>query len=134
MAKNASNNLIFSLLVAITGWFVPGGGYFLLKQKRRAAMLCACLVLIYAIGLWIGSIGVINKQTQIWWYYPQLFFSPITALFGMLSSSGNYPVFGRPQEVGQLFTGLAGLLNLSIIIKTAALAFHGVDTEPEDEE
>jgi hypothetical protein len=33
------------------GWFVPGGGHFLLKRHGRAALLCASVSLMYLCGL-----------------------------------------------------------------------------------
>ena len=62
------------LLVAVTSWLLPGAGYFLLGEKKRAIIIFVTITLSLCTGLYIGSIGVINfsgpaalyvKATQI---------------------------------------------------------------------
>ncbi|AQQ10420.1 hypothetical protein L21SP3_02252 [Sedimentisphaera cyanobacteriorum] len=125
--KNSTlaDRIMFAASVALVGWVVPGGGYFLVRQKKKAAAIFISLTLLFAAGLYIGSIGVIDRVNSIWWYYPQMIFSPVVAFIGNITASGEYPVYGKPAEIGQLYTGLAGLLNLICIFKASAVALHG---------
>jgi Family of unknown function (DUF6677) len=39
------------LPAVVAGWLIPGGGHLLLKKKGRAAMILACVVLMFLFGL-----------------------------------------------------------------------------------
>ena len=41
------------IVAPIVGWLVPGGGHFLLKKHVRGAILAACVLSMYGIGLWM---------------------------------------------------------------------------------
>ncbi|ARN56756.1 DUF6677 family protein [Sedimentisphaera salicampi] len=125
--KNSTftDRIMFAASVALVGWVVPGGGYFLVRQKKKAAAVFVSLTVLFIAGLYIGSIGVVDRVNSIWWYYPQMVFSPVVAFIGNITASGDFPVYGKPAEIGQLYTGLAGLLNLICIFKASAVALHG---------
>ena len=125
--SNIPDKIMFTIAVAIAGWVLPGAGYFLVKQKKKAISVFISLTLMFTIGIFVGSIGVVDKVSAIWWYYPQMAFSPVVGFLGQITVSGNYPVYGRPEELGQLYTGLAGLPNLVCIFKAASVAMHGKD-------
>ncbi len=112
----------FLLIVGLFGWFIPGGGYFLLKEKQRALIIFTTISLMFCMGLYIGSIGVIDPVGSWPWYIAQIMNSPIVAVFGHLSAGGGYPVYGRPNEIGQIYTSIAGLLNLLCVINAVHLA------------
>ena len=121
--KVKENPVPFLLLVALAGWIVPGGGYFLLKEKARALIICITIVITFGLGLFIGSIGVIDYVSAGLWFMVQMMASPLVAIFGYLTAGGGYPVYGRPNEMGQLYTSTAGLLNLLCIVNAVYLAF-----------
>jgi hypothetical protein len=52
----------------------------------------------------------------------QIMNSPMVAVLGHLSTTANYSVFGRPSEIGQIYTSIAGLLNLLCIVNAVYLA------------
>ncbi len=43
-------------------------------------------------------------------------------MIGNRTAIGTYEVFGRPAEVGQIYTSIAGLLNLLVIVNSVYLA------------
>jgi len=108
--------------VMLAGWLVPGGGYFLLKEYSRAVLILLALTLSFCMGLYIGSIGVIDPVGAKLWYATQLLFSPAVALIGHVTAAGRFPVYGRPAELGQIYTSIAGLLNLLCIVNAVYLA------------
>ncbi len=117
------NNLAFSLTVGLIAWLVPGAGYFILNEKKRALIVFITIVLTFCTGLYIGSIGVINPIGAKPWYAAQILNSPIVALLGRLTAKGDYPVYARPNEIGQIYTSIAGLLNLLCIVNAVYLAY-----------
>jgi len=111
-----NNRSLLMLSVMLTGWLVPGGGYFLLKEYSRAVIILLTLTLTFCAGLYIGSIGVIDPVGAKLWYVTQLLFSPAVALIGRVTAVGRFGVYGRPAEIGQIYTTIAGLLNLLCIV------------------
>jgi len=126
MPKRLSgNHVLYLIIVGLLGWFLPGGGYFFLNEKKRAIIIFVTIALTFFIGLYVGSIGVIDPIGAKPWYMAQIINSPLVALLGHLTAGGGYPVYGRPCEIGQIYTGVAGLLNLLCIVNAVYLAHTG---------
>jgi len=117
--------IMFMLSVGLLAWLMPGGGHLLLNKKKHALVILITIVLTFLIGIYIGSIGVINPIEAKPWYVAQILNSPAVAILGHLSSTGAYPVYARPNEIGQIYTSIAGLLNLLCIVNAVYLAHLG---------
>ena len=123
--QQKENNILFLLLIGLAGWFLPGGGYFLLNKKKHAIVIFATITLTFATGIYAGSIGIIDPFGHLGaklTYTGQLLTSPLVSLLGYLAAGGAYPVYGRPNEIGQIYTITAGLLNLLCIVNAVYLA------------
>lgn len=121
MSLAKQNHNLFLVLVALVGWLVPGGGYFLIKEKKRAAIVFFTIVITFCLGIYVGSIGVIDFVGNKPWFAAQVSTSPLVAILARVTASGYYTVYGRPGEIGQIYTSLAGLLNLLCIINSVYL-------------
>ena len=110
-------------LVALAGWFLPGGGYLVLKETSRALIIFVTIVAIFAAGLYIGSIGVVDPVGSTLWYVVQMANSPLVVILGHYTKGGGFPVFGRPNEMGQIYTSASGLLNLLCIVNAVYMAY-----------
>lgn len=120
--------------VGLFGWLIPGGGYFVLGDKKRGTVVLVTLVLTFLVGLYIGSIGVIDPVGSKPWYVAQVMNSPAVILIGNVVAHGYqayaqtkdasqaYFVFGRACEIGQIYTSIAGLLNLLCIVNAVYIA------------
>jgi hypothetical protein len=122
--RSAENLIPFLIFVALLSWFVPGGGYFWLKEKKRAVIVFTTITVTFWLGVYIGSIGVIDPVLAKPWYVAQIINSPAVALLGHVAAGGGFPVYGRPHEMGQIYTGVSGLLNLLCIVNTVHLAIR----------
>lgn len=117
MAKRSrEGHIAFLLTVGLIGWLVPGAGHLVLNEKKHAFIIFVTIALTFAAGLYIGSIGVINPVGAKPWYVAQIMNSPAVAVIGRITATGDYPVYGRPNEIGQIYTSIAGLLNLLCIV------------------
>ena len=116
------NLTLFLLIVGLLAWLLPGAGHFLLREKKRSIIIFVTIVLTFCTGLYIGSIGVIDPVGAKAWYVAQIMNSPMVAAIGHLTAGGGYPVYGRPNEIGQIYTSIAGLLNLLCIVNAVYLA------------
>jgi len=126
------NHVLFLLIVGLLGWLVPGAGHFLLKEKIRAIIIFATITLTFCTGLYVGSIGVIDPIGAKPWYVAQIMNSPMVAVLGHLTAGGGFPVYGKPNEIGQIYTSVAGLLNLLCIVNAVYWA-HLQRIEPAGE-
>jgi hypothetical protein len=123
LSKEKHIPLLF--LAGLLGWLIPGAGHFILKEKKKAVIICVTIVLTFCAGLYIGSIGVIDSVGATPWYVyaTQIMSSPAVVLLGHATAAGGFPVFGWPNEIGQIYTSTAGLLNLLCIVNAVYLAY-----------
>ena len=147
-------------IVAALGWLVPGLGYWMLGQKRRALLAGVTILFLFLFGLLISGIRCIDvpgydangsviyvkeangtKSPLITgapfravldkpWYIPQILAGPLTigssfwsvsvASAKDMSGFQAYPkATARMFDIGTLYTAIAGMLNLLIIIDSA---------------
>ena len=123
----SASNVFFSLAAGLAAWFVPGAGYLMLNEKKRAIIIFVTIVLTFGIGIYIGSIGVIDPIGSKFAYIGQIMNSPAVALIGRVTAGGGYPVYGRPSEIGQIYTVISGMLNLLCVVNVVYMAHlrHG---------
>lgn len=148
--NSAGNGLIMLSVVGAAAWLVPGGGYFVLGEHRRAWVVLVTVGLTFLTGLYVGSMGVIDPISSRPWYVAQVMNSPAVVLIGRhvarrkmdadraIDATRNqdlaarqqaleqakatvYRVYGRPGEVGQIYTSISGLLNLLCIVNAMYL-------------
>jgi hypothetical protein len=127
------NHGLLLLIVAALGWAVPGAAYLLLGETKRAFIVFITIALTFTIGIYVGSIGVVDPLTEVTgilgrfnpWYLAQVLNSPVVFLIGKATAAGAYPVYGKPQEIGQLYTSISGLLNLLCVINCIYMAHFG---------
>lgn len=132
MAKPSTiTNASFVVLVGVVGWVVPGAGHWLLREKKRAVIIFVTISLLFTLGIYIGSVGVIDPVNENLWYVAQMLTSPLIAAFGQISVAGGYKSFGKPSEIGQIYTSIAGMLNLLCITNALYLADYRNRCEKE---
>ena len=127
-----SHSLLLLVVVAMS-WTVPGAGYLLLGQTKRFLIVFITISITFTIGIYVGSIGVVDPLAEAAgilgrlnpWYLAQVLNSPFVLLIGNAVVAGAYPVYGKPQEIGQLYTSISGLLNLLCIINCLYIAHIG---------
>jgi len=120
------DHIVWLFLVGMAAWAVPGGGHFLIGQRRHAYVLFTTIVLTFLVGLYIGSIGIVDPVGARLWYLAQILTSPIVGWLGQIAQKGDYFVAGRAQDYGQIYTALAGLLNLLCILNAVYRAYSGI--------
>ncbi len=115
-SRSKEDNILYLLVVGLFGWFVPGGGHLMIGKNKHAIIIFVTIVLTFGIGLYIGSVGVINYVNAKPWFLAQLMNSPAVIALAQISKTGGYSVYARPNEIGQIYTSVAGLLNLLCIV------------------
>jgi hypothetical protein len=128
-AETSNSSLMYATMVALAAWAVPGGGHFILGQRIRGVIIFVSIAALFAAGLYVGSIGVIDPVGARLWYIGQMLTSPAVSLIGRMNPSvggvPEYPSYGKPFEVGQIYTSIAGALNFLCILNAAYIAYRG---------
>jgi len=119
---------LFALFVGLCAWVIPGAGHLVLREKTRGIIIFISIAALFTLGIYIGSIGIIDPVNEKLWYISQLLNSPIVALFGRLTVIRGYESFGKPNEIGQIYIFTSGMLNLLCIVNAIYLA-HCKKTE-----
>ena len=116
---------LFLVIVALLAWAVPGAGHFVIKERKRAVIIFITITLTFLTGLYVGSIGVIDPVGAWPWYIGQMMTSPAVGMLGHIAKTGQYESYGKPLDIGQIYTSIAGMLNLLCIISAVYMAYSG---------
>ena len=86
------SNIQFLLFVGLLGWLLPGAGYYPLGEKKRAIIIFVTITLILCIGLYVGSIGVIDLVGPAPTYIKaaQVMNPPIVLILSHYTAGGGY--------------------------------------------
>ncbi len=130
--KSKVDHGLLLIVVGLAAWALPGGGHFIIKERKRAIVIFVAITLTFLTGLYIGSIAVIDKVGAKPWYAAQIMTSPVVGLIANLTETSvteagerMYVSYGRSHDVGQIYTSIAGMLNLLCIISAVYMTWCG---------
>lgn len=123
---------------------LPGAGHLYLGERRRAALIAGGILGLFVAGLLLGGIDVVDRREDRVWFLAQAMVGPIAFLADYVHqehlkvkemgpggrlvyrsatpqerrSGGVYASrsVGRMNELGTLYTAIAGMLNLIAIL------------------
>jgi hypothetical protein len=118
----------------VFGWIFPGAGHAYAGQRGKAVLFGVLITGLLVAGFAMGR-GT-NLLPNEWWFAPQLGAGGPAALLAPLSQ---YLAIRRPvdwaspvREIGTLYTAVAGLLNLLVMMDAyVLLAYPGEKRERE---
>ena len=134
-----------AVVVAIANWLVPGSGYLLLGQVARGLTIGFTILALFVLGILIGGIHVVDPpifstahgfaeyRTRILekpWYIGQFLSGAIGLISGWIGP-GQPASHARANEIGTLYTAVAGMLNLLATIDSAYRSTVDEPTEPK---
>jgi hypothetical protein len=134
-------------VIALAAWFLPGLGYLLIGERWRGVVAGLTIVALFVLGILIGGVRVIDvpgydfdgnrRRTPAGWqlrsepfaavmskpfYVPQILagLPTIGSTIWSLEVSGTVQkTRARLGDIGTLYTAVAGMLNLLILIDSA---------------
>jgi hypothetical protein len=113
-------------VVGLLAWLVPGAGHFYLGLRKRALLLFIAIELTYFIGLYIGTIRVVDPAHSMFWFVAQVFagLNTIIARLWAVNLANSNTVLNHDwsYSMAVLYTGIAGLLNLLAIFDSVIRA------------
>jgi len=118
----------------VFGWIFPGAGHAYAGQRGKAVLFGVLITGLLVAGFAMGQ-GT-NLLPNEWWFAPQLGAGGPAALLTPLSQ---YLAIRQPidwaspiREIGTLYTAVAGLLNLLVMMDAyVLLAYPGEKQERE---
>ena len=117
-------------LAAILAWLVPGAGHFYLGLRKRAVLLFIAIELTFFIGLYIGTLRIVNPAQSMFWFLAQILTGLNTIVAYLFSTTlpNLYPgsketvIYDWSYNMAVLYTVVAGLLNLLAVLDTIVRA------------
>ena len=126
MAKESKvDHGLLLVVVGLLGLAVPGAGHFVIKERKRGIIIFVTIAVTFLVGIYVGSIGVIDSVRAWPWYIAQVMTSPTVAGLAHVTRGGAYICYGRANDIGQIYTSVAGLLNLLCVINAVYMAHSG---------
>jgi hypothetical protein len=141
MAQAAEN--VSPPLVAIAGWFVPGAGYWLIGERKRAVTVGVTIIIVFFLGILISGVRCVQAPDMSSsspflqrliskpWFIGQVLNGPLGIGAAIASNQlthskyHNIEAKARLAEIGTLYTAVAGMLNLLTIMDAASRAAGG---------
>jgi hypothetical protein len=78
MASTSASKAVSPVWVALCAWLVPGGGYYVLGQRGRAASICVSVIALFLLGILIGGIRVADPPGWgAYGYMTQIVLTPL---------------------------------------------------------
>ncbi len=115
-------------VVGILAWLVPGCGHWLLGMRGRGIAMFLAIVLTFVVGVMLGSVHQVNPDrpaTHSFWYILQVLtgLPAIITTFAQnaVSQPDTVSIYGRGVDLGELYTRVAGLLNLMCVLDALLL-------------
>ena len=118
--RNKPKNENALYFIGLLAWLIPGAGHWLLGEKNRGAIIFLAICTTFLFGIMLGTIDVIDPQQHKAWFCAQVlcgFPTIITTILAQkLTDITIMDIFGRSRDIGQVYIGVAGLLNLLCIL------------------
>ena len=118
-ASIGGNDPRYLHLALVLAWLIPGAGHWYMGHRGRAVAICLGISAAFLLGVVLGGIEVIDPRGD---FFAKIRFCAqamcgLPALAGALMQNPNIPMgVGRAVDLAQVYTGVAGLLNLLCIM------------------
>lgn len=116
MAEKQIKNEFLIYFITLAAWLVPGLGHWLLGHRQRAVVIFLAICSTFALGILLGGLEMIDPHKSTAWFCAQV----LTGIPALISVKLQNPEiaagYGRGIDIGQVYAGVAGLLNLLCIL------------------
>jgi hypothetical protein len=116
-----------TVLTAVLSWIVPGLGHLYLKERGRGLVFLVTITVTFWTGIAIGGVrNTVDPKERVLWFAAQLCTGghalSAYALHEATKDPESSPGPHLSSEVGVHYTGVAGLLNILVILDAIARA------------
>ncbi len=109
-------------VAAALAWAVPGAGHFYAGKRGKAALFFALISGTFFFGLLISGFKCVSYTQQPYWFIGQVFAGIASLATAFIDPARDSLEISEELDVGTLFTTVAGLLNLLVVLNAIAEA------------
>lgn len=119
----------------LAAWLLPGGGHYLLGRKPQAIVLFITITVTFIGGMALADFTNVSTTRHPYYFLAHIF-NGGEAMVAAIATAGIEPEtvpqhFGmRTGEIGTLYSAVAGLLNLIVMMDAFGLCF-GITPKPK---
>ena len=154
MSTSTHSPAQFTPVAAILAWLWPGLGHISLGRRKRGSLVMFGVLFLFAAGVLIGGVDVVDRKDDRLWFWAQALCGPIafavdftnqnlvkTGHIGeilvlghrdrsgtMIPPASDKKSLGHVNEIGTLYAALAGLMHLIAIVD----ALYDLPRKPVD--
>jgi len=140
LVRSAGDNVLAAPIAGFLAWLVPGLGHLYLGDRTRGLICLVTITATFWTGVAIGSVqGTVDPRERTLWFMAQICTggNTLTAV-GLNAVTKPKPATPTPGyipawlsvDVGVHYTGVAGLLNLLVILDALSRAEFGGKRDP----
>ena len=129
MAQSSAASKLSSseyIIAGLLAWLIPGAGHFYLGLRKRAVLLFVTIEITFLLGLYIGTIRIVDPTQSVFWFIAQIFAGLNTIISHLWAlhlgsprvNASYFLVRDWSYHIGVLYTAVAGLLNLLAVLDT----------------
>ncbi len=129
MNKSAQEKTLSAPAAAILGWLLPGLGHWCIGERRRAVIFFVVTGVTFWAGVAVGGVrSTVTVKDNGLWFLAQICNGPQTlgalawgkSLAREAANPDQYKGFWPSLDIGVVYAGIAGLMNLLIILDVLA--------------
>ena len=109
-------------LAAFLSWLVPGAGHLYLRRRAKAVFFFVLITGAYLGGMALADCRNVSPDRYPWWSLAYVFDGVTTLLAYALTSSLRITREITFETLGCLYTGIASLLNVLVMLDAYGLA------------
>lgn len=124
--KSSKPPLNLHVSAAIAAWLWPGMGHVMNGQSRRGLLIMVGVLFLFLTGVLIGGIDCVDRREDRLWFIAQAGCGPIALVTDFANQTYIKALppdrrlhttgLARVNEMGTLFTALAGLMNIVAVL------------------
>lgn len=121
--------------VGLLSWLLPGVGHLVIGERTRGIILLATITLTFWTGIAVGGVkNTVNPQERSLWFLGQVCagIHPMIAIAWSRqieiptgADLSRWISYGQTEEVGVVYTTIAGMLNILVIFDVLSRAERG---------
>ena len=109
------------VITAVLGWAEPGAGHFYAGRRGKAVLFLVLILGTYFAGLFISGFTCVSYSQEPYWFLGQIFAGVTSLITAWVDPARNGVERTEAWEMGILFTTVASLLNVLVVLHAVGL-------------
>ncbi|MEW6745018.1 MAG: DUF6677 family protein [Planctomycetota bacterium] len=103
-------------LALLLTWVFPGAGHWLLGRRRKGIYFFVLITALYVAGMILADFLNVSPQRYWFHYLAEVLYGAATLVATIATHSLRVESFNPYADVGVLYTSVAGLLNVIVMV------------------